>query len=173
MAHDRQRDRFDKLAPRDLVASFRSLERRLGSVKSRAANARLSDVIDRPGPSGLSLDALLAEAARGGSLVVNALGTALDAVEPIVPAPTLDPSERVFTDDRGWSVEASVDAITADAARAADRVDEASAAELSRDVAVTGAGGTTPLAIAQQLCRELIDALTAGERHVEWLESQV
>jgi len=173
MTNDRKRDRFDKLAPRDLVATLRSLERRLGSVKSRATNPRLSEVVERPGPSGVSLDTLLSEAARGSSLVVSALDTALDGVEPVVPAATIDPSERVFTDDRGWSVDAAIEVITSEAERAADRIDSASAAGLSRAVAVTGAGATTPLAIAQQLSRELIEALTASERHVEWLEGQV
>jgi len=173
MTNDRKRDRFDKLAPRDLVATLRSLERRLGSVKSRANNPRLSEVVERPGPSGTSLDTLLSEAARGSSLVVSAFDTALDGVEPVVPAATIDPSERVFTDDRGWSVDAAIEVITSESDRAADRIDSASAAGLSRAVAVTGAGATTPLAIAQQLSRELIEALTASERHVEWLEGQV
>jgi hypothetical protein len=173
MANDRQRDRFDELSPRDLVATLRSLERRFGSVKSRATNPRLSEVVDRPGPSGLSLDSLISEGARGGSLVVSALDTALDAVEPVVPAPTLDPSERVFTDDRGWSIDAAIDVLTGDATRAAERIHHASASELGRAVAVTGSGATTPLAIAQQMGRELIQILTASERHVEWLESQV
>ena len=173
MGNDRQRDRFDELSPRDLVATLRSLERRFGSVKARAMNPRLNEVVDRPGPSGLSLDSLIADAARGGSLVVSALDTALDAVEPVVPAPTLDPSERVFTDDRGWSIDAAIDVLTGDANRAADRIDSASASSLGRAVAVTGSGATTPLAIGQQMGRELIAALTASDRHVEWLEGQV
>lgn len=172
MANDRQRDRFDDLSPRDLVATLRSLERRFGSVKSRATNARLSEVIDRPGPSGVSLDSLITEAAKGAALVVSALDTALDAVEPVVPAPTLDPTERAFTDDRSWSIDAAIDALTDDAGRAAERIGSASANALARAVAVTGSGATTPLAIAQQLARELIAALTASERHVEWLEGE-
>lgn len=173
MANPHQRDRFDELAPRDLIATLRSLERRFGSVKKRAGSPHLSEVVDRPGPSGSSIDSLVAEAARGGSLVVSALGRALDAVEPVIAAPVLDPSERVFTDDRGWSAEAAVDTIITDAAQAADRIDGATADALSRTVAVTGSGATTPLAVAQQLARELIGALTVSERHVEWLEQQV
>lgn len=173
MARDTPQDRFDDLAPRDLVATLRSLERRFGSVRRQAMSPHLSDVIERPGPSGSSLDTVIADAARGASLVVSALDTALDAVEPVVAAPTLDPSERVFTDDRGWSIDAGVDAVIGDAARAADRLDDASAGALSRAVAVTGSGATTPLAIAQQLARELIAALTVSERHLEWLEGQV
>lgn len=172
MANDRQRDRFDDLSPRDIVATLRSLERRYGSVRNRGLHPRLSDVIDRPGPSGSSLDSLMTEAAKGAALVVSALDTALDAVEPVVPAPTLDPTERAFTDDRSWSIDAAVDALTGDASRAADRIDHASADALSRAVAVTGSATTTPLAIAQQLGRELIAALITGERHVEWLEGE-
>ena len=173
MANDRQRDRFDVLAPRDLIITLRSLERRFGSVKDRAGNPRLSEIVERPGPSGASLDAVISDAARGGSLVAIALETSLTASEPVVAAAALNPSERVFTDDRGWSIEAAVDTITSDAAAAASRVDDASADELSRAVAVTGSGATTPLAIAQQLAREFIEALTTSERHVEWLEEQV
>ncbi len=172
MANDRQRDRFDVLAPRDLIITLRSLERRFGSVKNRAGNHRLSEVVERPGPSGASLDAVIADAARGASLVAIALERSLTASEPVVAAAALDPSERVFTDDRGWSIEAAVDTITNDAAASANRVHDASADELSRAVAVTGSGATTPLAIAQQLARELIEALTTSERHVEWLEEQ-
>lgn len=172
MARDTPNDRFDALAPRDLVATLRSLERRFGSVQRQAMSPHLSDVIERPGPSGSTLDTLITEAAKGASLVVSALDTALDAVEPVVAGPTLDPSERVFTDDRGWSIDAGVDAVTGEAATAADRIDGASASALSRAVAVTGSGTTTPLAIAQQLARELIAALTTSERHVEWLEGQ-
>lgn len=173
MAKNSQRDRFDDLAPRDLIATLRSLERRFGSVKTRAGNERLTQVVARPGPSGSSIDSVVAEAARGGSLVVSALDRALDAVEPVVAAPVLDPSERVFTDDRGWSVEAAVDTIVGDALQAADRIDNATADALSRTVAVTGSGATTPLAVGQQLARELIEALTVSERHIEWLEQQV
>lgn len=173
MANDRQRDRFDVLAPRDLIITLRSLERRFGSIKQRASNSRLSDVLDRPGPTGLSLDTLLADAARGGALVSNSLDTALDATEPVVATAVLDPSERIFTDDRDWSIDAAVDLIVTEAGRAADRVDDASADALSRSVAVTGAGSSTPLAIAQQMARELIEALNISDRHMEWLESQV
>ncbi len=173
MTNDRQRDRFDELSPRDLVATLRSLDRRFGSIKSRATNPRLAEVADRPGPSGLNLASLISEAARGGSLVISALDTALDAIEPVVPAPTLDPSERAFTDDRSWSIDAAIETLTGDASRAADRIDGASANALGRAVVVTGSGATTPLAIGQQMGRELIAALTASERHVEWLEGQV
>lgn len=173
MANDRQRDRFDVLAPRDLIITLRSLRRRFSSIQSRAANPRLSDVMERPGPSGTTLDSLISDAARGASLVASALETSLDAEAPVVAAAALDPTERVFTDDRSWSIEAAVDVIATDAATAADRIDDASADELSRSAAVTGKGDTTPLAIAQQMARELIEALTASERHIEWLEGQV
>lgn len=173
MGNDRTRDRFDDLAPRDLVATLRSLERRFGSVRNQAHQPTLAEVIDRPGPSGMSLDTLVAEAARGGALVLSALTTSLDAVEPVIAAPALDPSERVFTDDRNWSIDAAVDTLSSDAALAADRIDDASANALGRAVTVTGAGTTTALGIGQQLARELIAALTASERHLEWLRGQV
>lgn len=172
MAASTDRDRFDALAPRDVVATLRSLERRFGAVMTRASDPQLSDVIDRPGPSGRSLDAVVTETASGGSLVASALDVALDATDPVVAEAVLDPSERVFTDERVWSIDASVDTIVADAQRAAERIDRATADALSRVVAVTGAGSTRPLAISQQLARELIGALSTCERHVEWLEGQ-
>ncbi len=172
MGNNRKRDRFDALAPRDVVATLRSLERRFGSVSHRAANPELADVVERPGPSGSSLDVLIANAARGAALVAGAVDTTLDAVDPVIAAPVLEPSERAFTDDRAWSIEAGVETLAAEANRAADRVDDATADSLSRAVAVTGDGSTSPLAVAQQLARELIAALSAAEQHVEWLESQ-
>lgn len=167
------RDRFDALSPRDVVATLRSLERRFGAVATRAEQERISEIIDGPGPSGARLADVVADAARGAASVAQALDTSLDAIEPVVAAAILDPSERVFTDDRGWSVAAGVDALVSDARRAAERIDDATADALSRSVAVTGSGSTTPLAIGQQLARELIGALTTGERHLDWLEGQV
>lgn len=166
------RDRFDQLGPRDLVATLRSLDRRFGSVGRRATADELAEVIERPGPSGESLDVILATVAQGAALVTGALGTSLDATEPVVPSAVFDTDERVFTENRPWAIEAAIDTLVAEATAAADRIDQASASSLSRAVAVTGAGRTTPTAIAQQLAREAIGALTVAERHVDWLESQ-
>ena len=130
-------------------------------------------MVDRPGPSGENLAELVANAARGAALVANALGTSLDSVEPIIANAVLDPSERVFTDLRAWPLDTGLDALVADANHAAERIDRATAAELSRTVTVTGSASTTPLAIGRQLARELIEARTAAEHHVEWLEQQL
>lgn len=172
MTQNGKRDRFDALAPRDVATTLRSLERRFGSVRKRALTPRLAAALERPGPTGLALDILITDAARGAALVASALDRALDAVEPVVAEAVLDPTERVYTDERGWTLDAAVDVLAREATSAADRIDKASADALSRAVTVTGGGATTPLAVAQQLARELIDTLTASERHIEWLESQ-
>ncbi len=166
------RDQYDKLSPRDLAITLRSVPRRFGSVSNRAQADRLSEVIERTGPSGARLDELLADASRGSALVANALETSLASAEPIVAHAVLDPSERVYTDDRVIRFDVAVATISDEADGAAGRIEHATADELSRDVAVTGGGTTTPLAIGQQLARELIGALNLAERHVEWLESQ-
>lgn len=169
----RQRDQYDKLAPRDLAITLRSVPRRFEAVRARARADRLVDVLERTGPSGARLDDLLADASRGAALTSRAIDAALTSKDPVVSRAVLDPSERVYTDDRAMSFDIAVDTIAADADGAAERIEHATADELSRDVAVTGGQTTTPLAIGQQLARELIDALKVAERHIEWLESQV
>ena len=169
-SHDR--DQYDKLAPRDLAITLRSVPRRFAAVQSRAGAPRLADVIGRTGPSGARLDDLLAGASRGAALVGNALDTALTTNDPVVAHAVLDPTERVYTDDRVMRFELAVDTISTEADGAAQRIEHATADDLSREVSVTGGGTTTPLAIGQQLARELIGALNSAERHVEWLESQ-
>ncbi len=167
------RDRFDQLSPRDLAITLRSLHRRFGSIESRASSSKLVDVVGRVGPSGERLDDQLAEAARGAALTRSALDTALTSADPVIPAAVLDVSARVFTDQRDWTVEAAIVSIDEDAAAAAGRVEHATADDLSREVKVTGSGTSTPLAVAQQLARELIGALSVAERHVDWLEEQI
>lgn len=166
------RDRFDLLAPCDLAITLHSLHRRFGSVQTRAASPRLAAVIGRRGPSGERLDDQLAQAARGAALVRSALDTALNSTDPVIPSAVLDPSERVFTDERSWTVDTAIASIDDDAAAAATRVEHATAGDLSREVRVTGSGTTTPLAVAQQMARELIEALTSAERQVDWLATQ-
>lgn len=167
------RDRFDLLAPRDLAITLHSLHRRFGSIRTRAMSPRLADVVGRVSPSGQRLDDQLAQAARGAALTRNALDTALDSIDPVIPSPVLDVSERVFTDERSWTVGTAIASIDDDATAAAERVEHATADELSRSVRVTGSGMTTPLAIAQQMARDLIGALASAEHHVDWLETQV
>ncbi len=166
------RDQYDKLSPRDLAITLRSVPRRFTAVRSRADADRLVDVIERTGPSGARLDDLLTGASRGAALVGNALDAALTSNDPVVAHAVLDPSERVYTDDRVVRFDIAVDTITTEADDAADRIEHATADDLSRDVAVTGGETTTPLAIGQQLARELIGALNLAELHVAWLESQ-
>ena len=166
------RDRFDLLAPRDLAITLHSLHRRFGSIQTRATSPRLVDIVGRLGPSGERLDDQLAQAARGAALAKSALDTALNAADPVIPNAVLDVSGRVFTDERSWTVETAIASIDDDAAAAAERVEHATADELSREVRMTGSGTTTPLAVAQQLARELIGALTSAEHQVDWLETQ-
>lgn len=167
------RDRFDQLAPRDVAITLRSMRRRFGSVGTRAIDPSLAPVIDRAGPSGHRLDDLLATAVRGTALVTNALEQSLTSTDPVLPPAVFDPSERTFVDERPIGIDQSIQAISDEADAAADRIEAATAGELSRQVAVAGGDATTPLAIGQQLARELVEALTLGERHVEWLESQI
>jgi len=169
----RDRDRFDQLAPRDLAITLRSLRRRLGSVQARSSADQLADVVEQAGPSGERLDDLMASALRGAAAISQALQTSLQTSEPVIASAVLDPSDRTFVDERTVDTATAVSGISAEAETAADRIEHASAGALSRDVPVTGGDTTTPLAIGQQLARELINALTAAERHVEWLESQV
>ncbi len=168
--HDR--DQYDMLSPRDLAITLRSVPRRFTTVRSRAGADRLVDVLERIGPSGARLDDLLAGASRGAALVGNAITMALTTNEPVVAHAVLDPSERVYTDDRSMRFDIAVDTITTEADGAAQRIEHATADDLSRDVAVTGGSTTTPLAIGQQLARELIGALILAERHIDWLETQ-
>lgn len=165
------RDQFDQLAPRDLAITLRSLRRRLGSIETRAAVPELADLVGRPGPSGHRLDDLLADALRGAALTANALDTSLTASAPVIPSAVFDPPERTFVDERTVDVETAIEAICSEADDAAQRIEHATAGELSRAIAVVGGEETTPLTIGQQLARELIGALNAAERHVEWLES--
>lgn len=170
MAHA-DRDRFDQLSPRDVAITLRSLHRRLRSIEARASSPELQDVVGRPGPTGQRLDDLLAEALRGAAFTANALATALTATQPVLPEALFDRSERTYVDERTVDLETSVEAISTEADGAARRIERATAAELTRSIAVVGGTETTPLAIGQQLTRELIGALTAAERHLDWLES--
>lgn len=167
------RDRFDLLSPRDLTITLRSLRRRLGSIEARASAPDLVDVIGRSGPTGQRLDDLLADTLRGAALTANALDASLSTSAPVIPTAVFDPSERSFVDERTVDVPTAIEAITSEAEESADRIELATADELSRSIAVIGGLETTPLAIGQQLARELIRALTAAENHVEWLESLV
>lgn len=166
------RDRFDQLAPRDVAITLRSLHRRLASIEARASAPELEDLIGRPGPSGQPLDELLADALRGAGFTASALTASLTATAPVLPEAVFDLSERTYVEERSIDLETAVEAISSEADEAAQRIEHATASELSRSVAVVGGTATTPLAIGQQLARELIGALAAAERHVDWLESQ-
>lgn len=103
-------------------------------------------------------------------MTANALHAALTAAEPVLPRAVFDLSERSYVDERNVDVETAVAAISAEADDAAGHIERATADELSRAIALIGGDETTPLAVGQQLARELIGALTAAERHVDWLE---
>ena len=168
-----ERDRFDLLAPRDLAITLRSLRRRLGRVEVRATAPELTDLLEQTGPDGHRLDELLAEGARSASFTTNVLDRSLDTTTPVVPAEVFDPAARSFVDERPMEIGAAIGAIADEADDAAERVERASAGELSRSVSLTGGGDTTPLAVGQQAAREMIGVLDRAIRHVEWLEDQV
>ncbi len=165
-------DRFDKLAPRDLVITLRSLRRRFGGLASRAAlDSAVMASIDAPDGAEPSLRARFEQAAQAAALLENELGKALDHDDPVIAAPALDPDERHFLDvpGPGASPAQSVDALAADAERAADRIERAGAEELTRGVRVAGGGTTTPAALAAELARTEIGALDAIEDLIDRL----
>ncbi len=159
-------DRFDKLAPRDLVITLRSLRRRFGGLASRAAlDAAVMAAIDAPDGAEPSLRGRFEQAAQAAALVENELSKALDHDDPVVAAAALDASERHFLDvpGTGMSPAQAVDALADDAERAADRLESAAATELTRAVRVAGGGTTTPAALGAELARTEIGALSAIE----------
>lgn len=166
-------DRFDRLAPRDIAITLRSLRRRFGPVQQAAASQELAPVLDAPGPGGCSLTQILTRAGQAAALVTNELVRSLEHDEPVIPAAALDADDRSFTDDRSWSPAQSIGLVSDEAERAADRVERATADEIARPVKIAGGGTTTPLALARALCRETIKALEDANDQIEWLRAQV
>ena len=165
-------DRFDQLAPRDVIITLRSLRRRFDVVATAAGHPNLGALIDAPGADQPSLAEILTKTAQAVAVIANETERALDHDQPLVAAAAIDRDALVFTDDRTWPLARAVESVADDAERIAERMEAATAGEQARKVDVVGGGDSTPLALAQELSRTAINALRAAEDQLDWMRSQ-
>ena len=166
---ERVTDRFAKLSARDTAITLRSLGRRISEAASPGLSPDLSQRSGAPGPGGRSLDDLLDTAARTQAFLLNELGRSLDHEDPVLPAATLDSTERHFAEQRPASSSDALSSLKMDTQACAARVETASAGSLARPVTIVGGRLTSPLEIAQEAARSGIGDLGQIQAQVDWL----
>ncbi len=163
-------DRYDSLAPKDLIITLRSMRRRFDQVAGpMLADPDLKAKIDEPGPDGLSLGQVVDGVAQDLALLDEAVETIATRADPSVNAHVTDPikgraGDRLMLDKAARAIGDSADAM-------AERLDDVEPDGWNR-TASTSDGRTVDLVtVVRQAARSGIEGLRVAEQQLQVLRS--
>ena len=154
------------LSPADGAVALRSLPRRYRSVLQPIDDDQVEAWAQQVGPSGTSALDHLVQAARGITVLHQALRQALNAsAPPTLPPAVLDESARAFDTSTGTSVDAELDLLADEAEAMATTVTDAPGSAWTKTATVAGGGGeVTTLQILEEAVRTGVDELKAAQQ---------
>lgn len=163
-------DRYDSLAPKDLIITLRSMRRRFDEVIGPVlADPDLKPRIDEPGTDGHSMGQLVDGVAQDLALLDDAVDTIATRADPTVSDDVINPSKaragnRLTLDKAARAIGDRADAM-------ADRLDDVEPDGWNR-TATTNSGATIDLVtVVRQAARFGIEGLRAAEQQLQALRS--
>lgn len=160
-------DRYDSLAPQDLITTLRSLRRRFGAVAGPLrSDPELFERIDEPGPDGRSMGDILSHTAeRVETLSAEAMRFAVHT-EPTISGAALHPADH---HPPRQPIESAVASIERNAEALAATLDHQDADSWTRDATVDTGGQIDLVTLVRGTVREAIEGLRAAEKRLEQL----
>jgi hypothetical protein len=157
---------YSSVSPADAAVTLRSLPRRYRGALQPLDDDHVEEWAQRVGPTGTSALDHLAQAARGITLLHQALRQTLNASSPpTVPPAVLDESARDFDTSHGSSVDTELDLLADEAEAMATTIADAPGSAWTKAATVAGGGGeVTALQIAQEAVRTGVDQLKAAQQ---------
>lgn len=150
------------VSPGDAAVTMRSLPRRYGSALAGAADEDTHELATRTGPDGASALDHLAAAARGTTLLHQALKQVLQQDDPVLVPAVTDPGARAW--EHPTDLEGELALLAEEAPAMADTIDGAHGKDWARTATVAGGGGeVSALDVAREAVRTGIDHLKAAE----------
>jgi hypothetical protein len=148
-------DQFDSLAPRDILITLRSLERRIDGVVGQVrSDPDLFAQIDSLNSSGSSFADIVSDGATRLSILSEALATAARATRKIGKG-DFEPAPR----SSRLSIEDAQDQIGTSASSLADSLEKLAADDWSAAVAVNGEGDLSVVDLAREVARRGVNTL--------------
>lgn len=148
-------DQFDSLAPRDILITLRSLERRVAAVVGQVrSDPELFAQIDSPNSSGSSFADIASNGASNISSLAHALATAARATRKMNKG-DFEPAHVITR----LPLEEAQDQIGSSSSALADGLDKLNADDWSATVAVDGRGDYTVVDLAREVARRGVNTL--------------
>jgi hypothetical protein len=154
------------VSPADAAVTLRSLPRRYRAALQPIDDDQVEEWAQRAGPTGTSALDHLVHAARGITVLHQALRQALNAsTPPTVPPAVLDEAARDFDTTHGTSVDDELELLADEAEAMATTITDAPGSAWTKTATVAGGGGeVTTLQIAQEAVRTGVGQLKAAQQ---------
>lgn len=160
---------YASTSPSDAATALRSFPRRFRAVLRPIDDDQVEAWAEQVGPTGTSAADHLVQAARGITVLHQALRQALHAPQPPTLAPAvLDESARAFDTVVPTSVDDELHLLAEEAEAMATTIGDAPASAWAKRATVAGGGGElTTLEIAREAVRTGVDHLRAAQEAFE------
>lgn len=161
-------DRYDALAPKDLIITLRSLRRRFDEVVGPVlADPDLKPRIDEVGAGGASLGQLVDGAAQDLTLLGQAIETIVGRADPSVAGQVVQPADARSGDRQPLDKAARAVGDQADAM--ADHLDDVEPDGWNRTATTDDGGSVDLVTVARQAVRSGVEGLRAAEQQLSEL----
>lgn len=158
-------DRYDQLAPRDLLITLRSLPRRLdGVTASERQEPNAWAKRDEPGSDGVSFTEAVVNLGLSMAALEAEVTKMVTHSEPIIWSAVMESDAPTQPEGPPLNVEGAEQMASSAAIAVADRLDHVGGDEWARSVPLTGGGSVSTLELGQQAARTAIEGLRAVER---------
>ena len=161
-------DRYDSLAPKDLIITLRSLDRRFSDVAGTiSSDPDLLERVDEPGPDGQGFGHIVDAAASRLEQLSGAIATVAQSEHPVMSADSI--ATATPSSQPRLPIEQAVRSIARSADVTADVLDTVEVDGWTRSGVLDTGGSVDLITLVRRAVRDSVEGLRSAERTRDWL----